>query len=161
MMTFPLYVPPAVKSSTKTQISPEMPVWFEPVAPLGSAVRYVAGLSPKFNWVGIYELKGKNLKLGPYVGAATDHTSIPIGRGVCGTAVAENKDQNVPDVRAVENYLACSLETRSELVVLIRNPQGEILGQIDIDSHVVGAFGPEEEAAVSQVARELGERWPE
>jgi L-methionine (R)-S-oxide reductase len=128
---------------------------------MGSAVRYVAGLSPKFNWVGVYILKGKALELGPYIGAATTHTRIPVGRGVCGTAVAENADQNIPDVQAHENYLACSLETQSELVILIRDKKGKILGQIDIDSHSRAAFGETEEGAVRQVAMELGELWPE
>ncbi len=141
--------------------SQDLPVWFHPTAPLGSAVRYVAGLSARFNWVGIYVLRGKFLELGPYLGAPSEHTRIPVGRGVCGTAVSENADQNVADVRERENYLACSLETRSELVVLIRDRQGEILGQIDIDSHTPGAFGPSEEEQVRKVAQELGELWPE
>jgi L-methionine (R)-S-oxide reductase len=136
------------------------PPWFDPLSPLGSAVRYVASLSGLFNWVGIYVLEGDTLVLGPYLGAETEHTRIAVGVGVCGTAVALNADQNVPDVRARENYLACSLETRSELVVLIRDASGRILGQIDIDSHSPGAFGVEEEQAVRKVARELGERWP-
>lgn len=151
-------------SSKGISVSPEWPVWFQPDAPLGSAVRYVAGLSPKFNWVGIYVLKnskGKSvLELGPYIGAATEHTRIAVGKGVCGTAVSENADQNVADVRGYSNYLACSIETKSELVVLIRNKKGAILGQIDIDSHTRAAFGSEEEKAVKQVADELGARWP-
>ena len=89
----------------------------------------------------------------------SEHTRIPVGRGVCGTAVAEDKDQNVADVRALENYLACSLETRSELVVLVKNAKGKILGQIDIDSHTPDAFGPTEEELVRKVANELGELW--
>jgi GAF domain-containing protein len=147
--------------SAPAAIAPEWPVWYDPAAPLGSAVRYVAGLSSKFNWVGIYKLEGKQLKLGPYLGAKTDHTRIAVGHGVCGTAVAENADQNVPDVRARDNYLACSLDTRSELVALVRAASGKILGQIDIDSHVPAAFGPDEERAVRKVADELGELWPE
>jgi len=141
-------------------ILPESPVWYQPDAPLGSAVRYVASLSPRFNWVGIYKLNGKRLELGPYLGAKTTHTRIPVGKGICGTAVAENRDQNVPDVNAVSNYLACSRDTRSELVVLIRDKKGKVLGQIDIDSHAPNAFGPEEESAVRKVADELGELWP-
>jgi L-methionine (R)-S-oxide reductase len=140
-------------------ITADQPVWYQPEAPLGSAVRHVASLSPKFNWVGIY-LLGNVLELGPYIGAETDHRRIPVGRGVCGTAVAENADQNIPDVSRHGNYLACSTETRSELVILVRAEDGRILGQIDIDSHAPAAFGPEEEAAVRQVARELGELWP-
>lgn len=100
------------------------------------------------------------LKLGPYIGAPTEHTSIRVGKGVCGTAVLENKDQNVPDVQSCSNYLACSVETKSELVVLIRDRSGRILGQIDIDSHVTRAFGPSEHEAVSQIAKELGDLWP-
>src|SRR3954467_1622364 len=122
-------------------VEPRMPVWYQPQAALGSAVRYVSALSPKFNWVGIYLLKGKFLELGPYIGAKTDHTKIPVGRGVCGSAVAQETDMNVPDVTQSDNYLACSLETKSELVVLIRDRQGDIVGQIDIDSHTPAAFG--------------------
>ncbi len=153
---------PKAKRSTlpaSSRIKDTDPVWYQPGAARGSAVRYVAGLSPNFNWVGIYILKGKFLELGPYLGAKTDHTRIPVGRGVCGTAVAENKDMNVPDVSAQGNYLACSLETKSELVVLVKDAAGKILGQIDIDSHMPNAFGPEEEKAVKQVAQELGVLW--
>jgi len=140
---------------------PEWPFWYSPDVPLGSAVRYVASLSSRFNWVGIYLLKGKFLELGPFIGKSSDHQRIPIGKGVCGSAVSENKDQNIPDVSSHSNYLACSIETKSELVILIRDKQGQILGQIDIDSHVGNAFGPEEEQAVRKVAQELGELWPE
>jgi L-methionine (R)-S-oxide reductase len=147
-------------SSRNTPISPDWPHWYQPEAPLGSAVRYVAGLSSKFDWVGIYVLKGQMLELGPYIGAATDHKRIPVGRGVCGTAVAENQDQNIPDVRGHSNYLACSLDTRSELVVLVRDKKGAILGQIDIDSHTTAAFGPDEVSSVRKVADELGGLWP-
>lgn len=144
----------------RANINPEWPVWYTPQSPLGSAVKYVAALSPRFNWVGIYILKGKTLQLGPYIGAKTGHTKIKVGVGVCGTALAEDRDQNVPDVRARENYLSCSLETRSELVVLVRDKKGKVRGQIDIDSHVVDAFGPDEEKSVRKVADELGALWP-
>jgi L-methionine (R)-S-oxide reductase len=137
----------------------EIPVWYDGASPLGSAVRYIASLSPKFNWVGIYLLKGKTLILGPYLGAKTDHLRIPVGRGVCGTAVKENQDQNIPNVQAIENYISCSLETRSELVVLVRDKKEKIVAQIDIDSHTLGAFGADEERAVRNVAQELGQLW--
>ena len=130
------------------------------MAPLGAAVRYVAALSPKFHWVGIYILKKNILELGPFIGEPTEHTRIPVGTGVCGTAVAENSDQNVPDVTRVPNYLSCSMKTRSELVVLVRDKRGRVLGQIDIDSHLPEAFGPEEEKAVRKIADELGVLWP-
>jgi GAF domain-containing protein len=137
-----------------------LPSWYEPAAVLSSAVKHLASLSPKFDWVGIYVLNGDTLELGPYVGAPTEHTRIPVGVGVCGTAVARNADMNVPDVGSVGNYLACSVETAAELVVLIRDREGRVLGQVDIDSHTRGAFGPAEEEAVRRVARELGELWP-
>ena len=89
--------------------------------------------------------------LGP---AVTDHARIPVGKGVCGTAVATGTDQNVPDVRARENYIACNTWTRSELVVLIRRG-ATILGQIDVDSDALDPFDAEEQAAVRQVADAL------
>jgi len=139
---------------------PDWPVWYLPEAPLGAAVRYLAALSAKFHWVGIYILKGDFLELGPYIGAATPHTRIPVGKGICGTAISENRDLNIPRVNEEPNYLACSIETRSELVVLIRDKKGQVVGQIDIDSHFENAFGSEEENHVQRVARELGEIWP-
>ena len=144
------------------EMSPQrFPVWYDPLSPIGSAVRYVASLSPFFDWVGVYVLKGDTLELGPYLGEPSEHTRIPIGVGVCGTAVATGQDQNIPDVRAISNYLSCSLKTRSELVVLIRDPRSKgILGQIDIDSHTPAAFSEELESQVRKVADELANWWP-
>ena len=133
--------------------------WYLSGSPLQAAVDHLASTFPSFNWVGIYVLRGDTLELGPYIGAPTEHTRIKVGVGVCGTAVARNEDMNVPDVHALDNYLACSLETASELVVLVRDAEGRILGQIDIDSHTPNAFGPAEQAAVRQVANELGTLW--
>ena len=137
------------------------PEWYDEDQPLRSAVAHLTTCSSKFNWVGVYVLNGPTLELGPYIGAPTEHTRIDVGVGVCGTAVARNEDMNVPDVTAADNYLACSLETRSELVVLIRSQDGRIVGQIDIDSHELAAFGPDEETLVRGVAEALGERWLE
>lgn len=113
---------------------------------------------PGYDWCGVYGLEGGNLKLGAFVGAPTDHTVIPVGVGICGTAIAENRNLVIPDVREVQNYLACSLETRAEIVVLIRR-QGEIIGQIDIDSHTAGAFSASDESALAALAELLAERW--
>lgn len=113
---------------------------------------------PTYDWSGIYRLEGDMLHLDAYVGAATDHTEIPVGRGVCGTAVAENANQVIEDVRELSNYLACSLQTRSEIVVLIRNGD-QILGQIDIDGHTIGAFDASDEKMLEEVAEVLAERW--
>jgi GAF domain-containing protein len=114
------------------------------------AVRGLHDLDPRFHWTGIYELFPDNvLRLGPFIGAPTDHVFIGVGRGVCGTAVAERRNINVPDVRLESNYLACSTETRSELVILIRRGE-KIYAQIDIDSHLVAAF---DEVAMARVQR--------
>lgn len=102
----------------------------------------------------LYMLHGDELVLEAFAGRETDHTRIPVGKGVCGTAVAEGQDQVVPDVRAISNYLACNLDTRSELVALIRRGP-LILGQIDVDSDALDPFTPEEHAAVRQVADAL------
>lgn len=111
-----------------------------------------------YDWSGIYRLEGDELVLDEYVGAATDHTRIPIGRGVCGTAVAEGCNQVVPDVLELENYLACSVTTRSEIVVLIRR-EGSVLGQIDIDGHRVGQFDETDEAMLEAIGSLLAEKW--
>ncbi|HTQ09195.1 MAG TPA: GAF domain-containing protein [Fimbriimonadaceae bacterium] len=122
-----------------------------------AAMERLAGL-PGYDWCGVYRLEGGILVLDEYVGAETDHTKIEVGVGVCGTAVAENRNQVVEDVRGLDNYLACSLQTRSEIVVLIRRG-GEILGQVDVDGHRVGAFDASDEALLEQVAGVLAQRW--
>lgn len=102
----------------------------------------------------MYMLHGAELVLEAHAGRETEHTHIAVGHGVCGTAVATGTDQNVPDVRAIENYIACNTWTRSELVVLIR--RGDlILGQIDVDSDEPDPFTPDEEAEVRKVADAL------
>lgn len=113
---------------------------------------------PDYNWSGIYRLEGDTLVLDEYVGAETDHTRIPVGRGVCGTAIAEDKNQVIADVRELSNYLACSTQTRSEIVVLIRDGD-KILGQIDIDGHTVGAFDRTDEDFLESLAGILAARW--
>ena len=121
-----------------------------------SVMTYLKENRPAYHWVGVYRLEGDMLVLGPYVGPETDHSLIPVGRGVCGTAVAENKNQIVGDVRGLSNYLACNLETRSEIVVLIRDPETqEILGQIDVDGKEVNGFDPEDEAFLNEVGKIL------
>ncbi|MDY3337958.1 GAF domain-containing protein [Riemerella anatipestifer] len=98
-----------------------------------------------FNWTGFYFKNGnkEELILGPYVGAPTDHTVIPFGRGICGQVAVSNKTFEVPDVMAEDNYLSCSIDTKAELVVpIIKN--GENIGQIDIDSHTLNPFTKED-----------------
>ena len=91
------------------------------------------------------------------MGAGTEHAKIPVGEGVCGTAVAKGENQNVPDVSAVEHYLTCDPHVRSELVVLIRAGK-EIFGQIDLDSREEAAFTDGDEEAVQMIADKLAEQ---
>jgi L-methionine (R)-S-oxide reductase len=118
---------------------------------LRTAAEKIRASGPPYTSVYLYMLHGDELVLEAFAGRDTEHTRIPVGTGVCGTAVATGKDQNVPDVRAVQNYLACNTWTRSELVVLIRRGD-KILGQIDVDSDEPDPFTAEEEAEVRAVA---------
>ena len=111
-----------------------------------------------YDWVGIYLLEGETLVLHNYIGKPTEHTHIQVGQGVCGVAVAEGTNQIVGDVTKLENYLACSVETRAEIVVLIRRGT-DIVGQIDIDSDLADAFTSEDESLLSRVAELLARRF--
>ena len=109
-----------------------------------------------YNWVGFYfaNTETKTLHLGPYVGAATDHTVIPFGKGICGQVAVSNENFVVPDVAAQDNYIACSFTVKSEIVVpLFVN--GENIGQIDIDSHVLNPFTEEDERFLEFVNQQV------
>ncbi len=124
---------------------------------LRSAVHEIDGASDRFDWVGIYLLNDDVLTLHNYIGAATEHTRIAVGDGVCGTAVAEDRDINVPDVRDLDNYIACSVGTRAEIVVLIRDPNtGQVYGQLDLDSDREAAFTKADETQLRHIADWLG-----
>jgi len=103
------------------------------------ACERIRAWGPPYTSVYAYMLHDDELVLEAGAGRDTEHTRIPVGQGVCGTAVAENRDQNVADVSAIGNYLACNVFTKSELVVLIRRGD-HILGQIDIDSDVLNGL---------------------
>ncbi len=106
----------------------------------------------KYSWVGIYLIKGNDLVLGPWKGAqATEHTRIPLGRGVCGAAATSGKTEVVDDVSKDSRYLSCFLSTRSEIVVPIRKGQ-RILGEIDIDSDKPAAFDEHDVVFLEKVA---------
>ena len=112
---------------------------------------------PHYSWVGIYVLEGTELVLGPYLGKPSPHTRIPLGRGICGAAATEKATIVVDDVNADPRYLACSAETKSEIVVPIMQ-DGEVFGEIDIDSDRPAAFGPGDRALLEPVAAMLAER---
>ena len=118
------------------------------------AASRIRGAGSPYTSVYLYMLHGEELVLEAFDGRETDHTVIPVGRGVCGTAVATGEDQNIADVTAVGNYLACNTFTKSELVVLIRRGP-MILGQIDVDTDQLDPFPPEEQAEVKKVAGAL------
>ena len=121
---------------------------------LRTAAEKIRAAGSPYTSVYMYMLQGDELVLEAHAGRDTEHTRIAVGQGVCGTAVATGQDQNVPDVRAIGNYIACNAWTRSELVVLIRRGSA-ILGQIDVDSDVPDPFTAEEEAEVRKVADAL------
>jgi GAF domain-containing protein len=112
---------------------------------------------PHYHWVGVYLLQGEELVLGPYVGKPTPHIRIPLNQGICGAAASTGQTLIVDDVNADPRYLACSLETRSEIVVPIRH-QGRILGEIDIDSDQPAAFTPLDQDLLQAVAALLAEK---
>jgi L-methionine (R)-S-oxide reductase len=121
---------------------------------LALAAELIRDAGPPYTSVYLYMLEEGELRLEAFSGRETEHTRIAVGDGVCGTAVATGEDQNVGDVRGRENYIACNLFTRSELVVLIRRGS-QILGQIDVDSDVPDPFTPGEEHAVREIADAL------
>ncbi|OCB74484.1 GAF domain-containing protein [Flavobacterium crassostreae] len=109
-----------------------------------------------YNWVGFYfaNPETKTLHLGPYIGAPTDHTVIPFGKGICGQVAVSNANFVVPDVAAQDNYIACSLTVKSEIVVpLFVN--GQNIGQIDIDSHEIDPFTEADERFLEFVTHEI------
>ncbi|MDO6853909.1 GAF domain-containing protein [Cellulophaga lytica] len=111
---------------------------------------------PYYNWVGFYFKNGdKNeLKLGPYVGEPTDHVIIPFGKGICGQVAVSNENFVVPDVQAQDNYIACSITVKAEIVIPIF-VNGENIGQIDIDSNTPDPFSKEDEDFLEFVCAEV------
>ena len=112
-----------------------------------------------YNWTGFYFMNDEKqqLEIGPYAGAHTDHTVIPYGKGICGQVAVSGQTFEVPDVDAQDNYLACSLETKSEIVVPIYKNE-KLIGQIDIDSHELDPFTPEDHTLLETVANFVVDR---
>ncbi len=127
-------------------------------AALRAAVDGLARSSPRYHWVGIYRLEGDTLVLHNQIGRATPHTRIPISQGLCGAAARERRTIVVDDVRADPRYLACTLETRSEIVVPIISESGHVFGEIDLDSDEPAAFGPADRRLVEAAAAGLAAR---
>ena len=109
-----------------------------------------------YDWAGFYitDVSRRELLLGPYVGAPTEHTRIPFGRGICGQAAESKKTFLVQDVSNQTNYLSCGPEVKSEIVVPIFK-NGVVVGQIDIDSHIISAFTQEDQTFLRGIAKAL------
>ncbi|MBZ5537353.1 MAG: GAF domain-containing protein [Acidobacteriia bacterium] len=125
---------------------------------LDETVRLLKENFAHYTWVGIYWVEGNDLVLKTYLGKPSPHTRIPIGKGICGAAVAEKRTVNVPDVNADPRYLACSIETRSEIVIPIQR-DSKIFGEIDIDSDVTDAFQGSDQQFLEAVASLLASRF--
>jgi GAF domain-containing protein len=112
----------------------------------------------KYNWVGFYMMDAHEpdvLVLGPFMGAMTPHTRIRLNQGICGAAASTGATVVVDDVSKDPRYLACSLETKSEIVVPVF-VRGKIAGELDIDSHFLSAFGPEDRELCEHCAKVMG-----
>jgi len=113
----------------------------------------------RYNWVGFYMLEKEGdhdiLLLGPFKGTMTPHTRIPLNQGICGAAASSGKTIVVDDVSSDSRYLACSLETKSEIVVPIF-AHGKVAGELDIDSHFHAAFGPDDRKLCEHAAALVG-----
>jgi L-methionine (R)-S-oxide reductase len=123
-------------------------------------VRLLKDAVPYYTWVGIYVVEGDELVLGPYLGKPSPHVRIPLNKGICGAAVSEKATIVVDDVNADPRYLACSIETKSEIVVPIMRGS-EPVGEIDIDSDQPAAFGDGDRALLEPVAAMLADRFDE
>lgn len=142
----------------------------QPSRAMDESVRLLKARVPHYTWVGIYLVDGEELVLGPFLGKPSPHTRIPLGRGICGAAATEKATIIVDDVNADPRYLACSIETKSEIVVPIiatdntehtDTPQGgTVLGEIDIDSDQPAAFGEDDRKLLEAVAALLSTRMP-
>jgi|SRR6185369_13466282 L-methionine (R)-S-oxide reductase len=114
----------------------------------------------KYNWVGFYMIDRSEsgapvLVLGPYIGATTTHTRIPLNQGICGAAASSGNTLIVDDVHSDPRYLSCSIETKSEIVVPVR-VHGEVVGELDIDSHSAAAFNSEDRSLCELAAALVG-----
>jgi len=127
---------------------------------MSDVVKFLHDNVRTYNWVGFYLLdesvQPPVLVLGPYEGAPTPHTRIPLNQGICGAAAASGTTIVVDDVKSDPRYLACSLETKSEIVVPIYWHQ-RVIGELDIDSHSVAAFSPDDRQLVERCAAVVGQ----
>jgi GAF domain-containing protein len=124
---------------------------------LDISIRLIDSFSDDFNWTGFYMIDGDVLRVGPYIGPETEHTVIPLGRGICGAAATHKKTVVVDDVHGDPRFLACSIHTRSEIVVPLMDGD-RCIGEIDIDSNRPANFSPDDREMLEAVARVIVEK---
>jgi len=118
---------------------------------LRTAAELIDSYSEGYNWTGFYMMRGKHLEVGPYVGPKTEHTKIELNRGICGAAASSKKTVMVRDVMSDPRFLACSISTRSEIVVPLMD--GKVcLGEIDIDSDQPSFFNDQDRNMLEDLA---------
>jgi GAF domain-containing protein len=151
-----------MSEGTFTQILSQVSLFAESATDLIALQNFIVDIISQrlshYNWTGFYMLDPddpETLVLGPFRGAPTEHVRIPVSQGICGAAVAQNDTVIVDNVNSDPRYLACSLETRSEIVVPIR-VNDAVAGEIDIDSHELAAFSPEDRDFLETCAAIVG-----
>jgi GAF domain-containing protein len=145
---------PSLHESVEASLSLELPSISDPWDRMTRAVDTLKSRMPDYAWVGIYLLDGHELVLGPFRGQPSPHTRIPLARGICGAAATAKATIVVDDVSQDPRYLACSIETRSEIVVPILRGDA-LVGEIDVDSDRLAAFGDDNRRLIESVARLL------
>jgi L-methionine (R)-S-oxide reductase len=151
-----------MRENAFAKILSEVSAFAETASDLVALQNFIVEIIPDrlryYNWTGFYMLDpedAETLVLGPFRGAPTEHVRIPVSQGICGAAVARNESVIVDDVQADPRYLACSLETKSEIVVPIR-VNGRVAGEIDIDSHELAAFSEQDKEFLEKCAAIVG-----
>lgn len=124
---------------------------------LKAAAELINDFSDDFHWTGFYMMRGSRLEVGPYIGPVTPHTVIDVSTGICGAAAQEKKTIIVNDVREDPRFLACSINTRSEIVVPLMDGE-RVLGEIDIDSNRPSNFTGEDRVMLEAIAGEIVNR---
>lgn len=127
------------------------------LANLANAAALIYETVPNLNWAGFYLMRGDELVLGPFQGRVAC-VRIAVGSGVCGTAVAEGVTQRVDDVHVFPGHIACDPRSNSELVVPVRNGEGEIVAVLDLDSERLNNFGEDDQRAVEKLVEVLRPR---
>lgn len=120
-------------------------------------VEAIRASNPRYHWTGVYLLDGSELVLAHEIGKPTPHRRIPIDRGICGAAAREGATVVVDDVHSDPRYLACTVETKSEIVVPLKARDGRVMGEIDIDSDLPAAFDEADRARLERAAKLLSE----